>query len=87
MHAILITEESMPKIISRERAHLNLQDLVFLQTCIGKNRYFVSGYYDGRGRLGTWMMMPQHVLDKSYEYDPAKIQTDWDQIIRKTPSP
>lgn len=86
MFAILITEESMPDIIDRERAHLTLNDLAFLQTCIGKSRYFVSGFYDRRGRLGTWMMLPQHTLDKYYEYD-NKIHTDWDQIVRKQPAP
>jgi len=45
--------------------------------------YYVSGYVGHSGTPQPFAILPKHQLDKYFEYDPVKIQNDWDQIVRK----
>ena len=81
MFAILIAEETLPKIIcdgfDTNRHNLNH----FIRH--HRNWYFIRGYVSGTGRILDWVIFPEVTLSDAFEYDPERIQTDWDQIVRK----
>jgi hypothetical protein len=82
MFAIEISEENMEKIaesgiLTIER--LNAIGGVYLPA--RANYYFVRGFFvDSEIR---WTVLPEFILSEEYNYDPDKIKTDWDQIVRK----
>lgn len=85
MHAKLITEENIPEI---EQTVLPLQmytspvDLDMFAEHRG-DWFIVTQYVSEYGEVADWKIIPKLVLDRSFEYDPVKIRTDWDQIVRK----
>lgn len=81
MFAILISEETLPKIVDSV-SDLSLNTVTWLDTCVGKKRYFVRGYVDRRGALHPWVFLPEYYLVKFYDVDLIKAQTEWDQIFR-----
>ena len=85
MFAILISEENLPKINEDQEKYPESLAHFFPDPYLNhpKNWYYVSGYYsEGRGDI-SWAAFPEYFLVKKYEFDPTKIQTDWDQIVRK----
>lgn len=82
MFAILISEETLPKIV--ETHGLTQAEIDWLPKCINKDRYFVTGFVDLRGQVWPWIFLPRYLL-KNFEHDEEKIKTDWDQIVRKNP--
>lgn len=80
MHAILISSENLDKIT--EAVELTENDTEFIKTCFYKSRYFVTGVESG-GIMLPWIFLPEYKLRRNYQYDAAKIKTDWDQIVRK----
>lgn len=84
MFAILISQENMPKI---EKFKERFAGEVDFQTSMYLNSnslwYFVTGYYDRRGRTLDWTILPAYVLEEDFEFDAEKIRTEWDQIVRK----
>jgi hypothetical protein len=82
MFAILITEENMPKIL-QDRHDLDANTVGWFTTLFNKKWWFISGYVDHRGILHSWSVLPLSYTKRYFEYDPIKIQTDWDLIVRK----
>lgn len=84
MFAILISAENLPKIREHQESlstsHSHTLSRVYLNS--RKEWYYIRGVLDG-SLNPSWSAIPKYVLDKTYEYDPIKIQTDWDQIVRK----
>jgi hypothetical protein len=83
MFAILISNENMPKILESVTPttdhHPDFQ--IFLNS--EKTWYLVTGWVGTRGDVIDWTIMPAYMLEEKFEYDPNKIKTDWDQIVRK----
>lgn len=86
MHAILISDENRSEIEAHNLSLPEREDDVFDYT-IYQNRtsnwYYVSGYVSPTGEYVPWVTMPEYILRQDFEYDPFKIETDWDQIVRK----
>lgn len=82
MFGLLISEDNLPKI----REFLSPNDVstmgLYLHPAI-KEWYIVRGYYNDRGNVVDWVVLPKYILDADYEYDALKIRTEWDQIVRK----
>jgi hypothetical protein len=84
MFAILISEENLPKIrehqasLPESRQHILESVYINVQT----DWYYIQGAHD-ENFDASWSAVPQHFLDRMYEYDPEVIKTDWDQIVRK----
>lgn len=83
MFAILISEENVSKIDQVE--FLTDKDKTAVRQYLRSKFcwYFVRGYIGVRGELHDWTVIPHYLLRQSFEYDPDKIITDWDQIVRK----
>ena len=86
MFAIEITQENLPKI---QEAQADMNDVDFdldLYLKSPKTWYTIRGYVGPFGRVWTHNLavLPKNVFDECYEYDPVKIRTDWDQIVRKS---
>lgn len=83
MFAVLIDAETLPKIQQFENdlhIYINSKELYL------KNRnywYLVRGYVDERGRVSDYAILPEYLVKQHFDYDPIKIKTDWDQIVRK----
>jgi hypothetical protein len=45
--------------------------------------YMITGYIDFAGKFHSWSIQPKYLLKTDFEYDADKIQTQWDQIVRK----
>lgn len=81
MFAILISEENMPKILE-SRDDLSGSTTRWLATLFEKQWWFITGYVDLKGAVHDWSVLPASYTTRYFEYDPIKIQTDWDQIVR-----
>lgn len=85
--AILFNSENLSKVLthqeSLERTSPIYPDVFFKHHA---DWYYVQGYINERGQLIDWAIIPAYVLADNYEYDPVKIQTDWDQIVKLKPS-
>jgi hypothetical protein len=85
MFAILIAHDNMPKI----EEHLNDENptipwmITELNANSNRDWYFVTGYVKRSGEFINWTILPAYVVENNFEYDPDKINTDWDQIVRK----
>lgn len=85
MFGILMNDSNIEKIVEHQKtltpteAHL-APDLYLNR---GNDWYYIRGYVDSNGRAGTWAAYPAHVFVKTFDFDPDKIKTDWDQIVRK----
>ena len=83
MFAILISEENMPKIEKEAPTRPYLIESVRSYLGLSADWYFVTGYVDHKGRFKPSTVLPAYIIDENFEYDPVKIKTDWDQIVRK----
>jgi len=83
MHAILITEENAAKIEESGFTAIRPMHTIEVYMSNHKDWYLVSGYVGEDGYFQDYAVLPQYILDDNFEYDPTKIQTDWDQIVRK----
>lgn len=83
MFAIELTSLTLPEIYLLD-IFTNV-DKVELEIYVRSARpwYFVRGYVNSSGALEPWAVFPEDILRRSYDYDPDKIHTDWDQIVRK----
>lgn len=84
MFAILIAPTNLPKILAAP--HITEKYYNYgVKTYLAQksNWYFITGYVDHRGDMKDFTVLPQYILDDNFEYDPVKIKTDWDQIVRK----
>lgn len=84
MFAILLNEENLQKIFDLDPT-LNETDKHGIEVYINRPQrwYYIRGYVSSRGGVPTTSILPQYTLDKEFEYNPVKIQTDWDLIVRK----
>lgn len=83
MFAILIAEENMEKILEGRTHDLDIKTAGWLTTLFNKKWCFVSGYVDRRGAVHSWSVLPIAYIERYFEYDPLKIRSDFDQIVRK----
>lgn len=84
MFAILISAENIPKIL--EDSSLAPFESEYLEMYLRRPTpwYFVRGYVPQRGEWKRgFTVLPAYIFPENFEYDPVKIQTDWDQIVRK----
>lgn len=83
MFAILITFENLPKILEHQQTVTfpHLYEEVYLKSA--RSWYYVRGYVAENGKFVEWACIPEYVLVEKFEFDPYKIDTDWDQIVRK----
>lgn len=82
MFAILIKSENVPKIRESGLSDDLLVAMVIALTS-RKNWYAVTGYIKRNGEFIGSTVLPAFVIEEHFEYDPDKIKTDWDQIVRK----
>jgi hypothetical protein len=84
MFAILISTENLPVIALRMEHHSDF-DMKDLDMYIRSHRdwYMITGYIDFAGKFHSWSIQPKYLLKTDFEYDADKIQTQWDQIVRK----
>jgi hypothetical protein len=79
--AIEFNEVTLPKILQIHgmtvKEAQGLTD-VFLK----KDYVIVSGYYNDRTPLSDWEILPKYVFTETFDFNPEKIKTDWDQIVR-----
>lgn len=82
MFAIEITIQNMPKI--RQYEKMSDEDKANLELYLRSPKvwYLVTGYVPRRGPLIDWIILPANILDKCYDYNPLRIKTNWDQIVR-----
>jgi hypothetical protein len=84
--AILVSEENrktvMDTIADRTPDHPVDYDL-FTNRPRGVEYYFVTGYVNDRGEVEPWAFLPSFVFRQEFEYDAERIQTEFDQIVRK----
>lgn len=83
MFAILIAEENMAQI--RQVKALTERDAPSLNRYIyaRRNFYLIRGYVDLHGRVIDWAVLPAYIFQRHFDYDPVKIQTEWNIITRK----
>lgn len=85
MFAILVAEENFDKITQNhhyQKTESNHELNLDIFASAAKPYYFISGYIDRRGRV-DWVLMPEYIMKRKFEYDEEKIKTDWDQIVEK----
>ena len=84
MFAIELSEDNLPQILQTSTLFVAeaqiMTDLYFRSP---RTYYFIKDYFDRNGRQQGWGILPEFVLKDFFEYDPDKIKTDWDQIVRK----
>lgn len=83
MFAIQITEENMPEILNslpQIREENVMLDMYARHT---RDWFIIRGFVPHIGSMTDWAILPAYILKLKYEYDPNKIKTDWDQIVRK----
>lgn len=82
MFAIELSVENLPKI--RQLDFLSSVDKTEIEVYVRSDKtwYFVRGYVNSRGVLEPWAVFPEYILNRSYDFDPVKIQTDWGIIVR-----
>jgi hypothetical protein len=86
MFAILIAPTNLPKLLANHHMtekYYNYGIKTYLTQKSNNKWYYISGYVDTRGVLKDFAVLPQYILDDNFEYDPIKIKTDWDLIVRK----
>jgi hypothetical protein len=84
MFAILIAPTNLPKLLENHHmteSYYNHGLKPYLTQ--ESNWYYISGFVNARGVLKDFAILPQYFLDRDFEYDPIKIKTDWDLIVRK----
>jgi hypothetical protein len=83
MFAILITFENLPKILEHQQTVTlpHLYEEVYLES--SRPWYYVRGFVGEGGKFAEWACLPEYVLVRDFEFDPHKIKSDWDQIVRK----
>ena len=74
--------ENMPKIIERMSWTPQQAEGYIGYTTSNRPNYFVTAYVSKSGKFYSFAILPHYLLDE-FEYDPVKIKTDWDQIVRK----
>lgn len=84
MFAIEINDENMSKIADLEiLTETRLNAIGGVYGTARTTFYFVRGYTELNHLFRDWGVLPAYVLERSFEYDPIKIKTNWDQIVRK----
>ena len=86
MFAIEITEENLPQILQTPGltiADAQLMADAFIAHNNDHVRYFIKGYTDRKNRLVPWTTLPEFIFVKNFDFDPEKIKTDWDIVVRK----
>lgn len=81
MFAIKLTEDNFPKILLTPTLSIAKAQAIS-ELYFHRNYIFVAGYVDHFGRVTGWDIIPEFVFKKFFDYDPEKIKTDWDQIVR-----
>lgn len=85
MFAIHISEETMPLIKEHQDTLPSgvgrILESAYLTSLT--EWYYIQGYVNNNGGVESWAAFPEYILVRQFEYDPIKIQTDWDQIVRK----
>jgi hypothetical protein len=83
MFAIKITPDTMHKIGSTHT--LTIRDFRSIESLFARREaVFITGYVTRGGQLMDWIVLPWYEFEESFEFDAQKIQTDWDQIVRKS---
>lgn len=83
MFAILISDETMPKI--RQVEKLNDHDKESIQRYYCNRRvdyYFITGYVTRYEKFIPWTVLPAVAFVPNFDHDPEKIKSDWVQIVR-----
>lgn len=85
MFAILISEKNLP-IIKEHQDELSpslghFYDKPYLASLV--DWYYIRGYVTEKGALESWAAYPEEYFTRKFDYNPEKIKTDWDQIVRK----
>lgn len=83
MFALLINSDNLEKI--SQVYDISEKDMAEIRifTISSLKWYLVRGYVSLRGEPQDWVILPEYIIHNKYEYDPEKIDTDWDQIVRK----
>lgn len=83
MHAILISEDTLPKIDEVDK--LNDRDKASIRRYYVNRRvdyYFITGYVTKYEKFIPWTILPALAFTQYFDHDPEKIKTDWVQIVR-----
>lgn len=84
MFAIKVTDENLGKILNE--FHSAPECPPFYPELYLKNDYnwyYISGYISRQGTMLGYAVLPENTLRHNFHVDMLKIQTDWDQIVRK----
>lgn len=84
MFAILISNETMPKINEVEVLSDSFKTVLGSLYCNKRiDWYLITGFVTERGGIMPWNILPAFVFIPKFEHDEEKIKTDWDIIVRK----
>ena len=83
MFAMLITSENLPKITEESSSDYADRKTMDTYLALSERWYAITGYTSQFGEFFPLTVLQQYILDHSFQYDPVKIQSDWDQIVRK----
>lgn len=82
MFAILFSEENLGKILE----HNETVDSAPVYPDVYLNHkndwYYIRGYVTNRGKVVDYAVIPEYLFVKVFDYNPEKIKTDWDIIVR-----
>lgn len=83
MHAIAFNEANLPKIL--KTYGITVEEVQGLSNVFMHRDYvFMTGVvFSDNAPYRDWAILPMFAFAKNYEFDPDKIQTDWDQIVPK----
>ena len=81
MFAIELREENLDKI--EQAPDISSIDMDFVMKVYKENKYiFIRNYVTKKGTFIGCTFLPRYIFDQVFDYDPEKIQHDWDQIVR-----
>ncbi len=83
MFAILCNKDNLEKIVeSGALDEMQIEAVKRYYIPDSRDEVFITGYVNRRGRVMPWAVLPMLIFKQSFDYDPIKIQTDWDIIVR-----
>lgn len=82
MFAIKINSETLDIIKDSLDEDSEYKDTIEYFARMENRWYFLRGYTAPRGAFYPEMVMPGFIIETQFEYDPQKIDHDWDQIVR-----
>lgn len=83
MFAILISEDNLKKILESDSVpHENRTALEYFLRH-REDWYIITGYVTRFGSFESYAILPGYVFRPTFDYDPEKIKTEWNQIVRK----